>query len=179
MKGLKNTMWNLRLCVTMAIFGLWAFSPAMAAVKTAVFPFDIRDIEQESEVVPVPKEADQARLKLIADELRSLLAKDARYELVDLTPQAAEVEKASPFNKCDGCETPIAAAAGADIAVTGVVEKWSDALISIQLFVRDVKTGELKRAMSAESRGNTDELWLHAIRWIWRNRFTPEEQAKP
>jgi Protein of unknown function (DUF2380) len=150
--------------------------PASAAQKTAVFPFDIRDAEQEGEVVPVLKPEDLRRLKVVAEELKQLLSKDSRYEVVDLAPHAAEIEKASPFNKCDGCEIEIAKKAGADLAVLGFADKLSDALISLQLFVRDVETGQMKRAMSAEIRGNTDELWLHGIRWLWRNRFNPEEK---
>ncbi len=151
-------------------------APALAAQKTAVFPFDIRDAEQEGEVVPVVNKEDLRRLKVVADELKLLLSKDSRYEVVDLTPQAADIEKAAPFNKCDGCEVEIAKKAGAELAVLGFADKLSDALISLQLFVRDVETGQLKRAMSAEIRGNTDELWLHGIRWLWRNRFNPEEK---
>ena len=151
-------------------------TPAIAAQRTAVFPFDIRDAEQEGEVVPVLNKEDLRRLKVVADELTLLLSKDSRYEVVDLSAHAAEIEKASPFNKCDGCEVEIAKKAGADLAVLGFADKLSDALISLQLFVRDVKTGEMKRAMSAEIRGNTDELWLHGIRWLWRNRFNPEEK---
>lgn len=150
--------------------------PASAAQKTAVFPFDIRDAEQEGEVVPVLNKEDQRRLKVVADELKLLLSKDSRYEVVDLTPLSADIEKAAPFNKCDGCEVDIAKKAGADLAVLGFADKLSDALISLQLYVRDVETGQMKRAMSAEIRGNTDELWLHGIRWLWRNRFNPEEK---
>ena len=95
---------------------------------------------------------------------------------LDLAGLASEIEKASPFDKCDGCETEIAVKAGADLAVTGFVDKLSDALISLQLFVRDAKTGEMKKTMSAEIRGNTDELWLHGLRWLWRNRFAPVEE---
>ena len=150
--------------------------PASAGQKTAVFPFDIRDAEQEGEVVPVLKPEDLRRLKGVAEELKQLLSKDSRYEVIDLSPLAAEIEKASPFNKCDGCEVEIAKKAGAELAVSGFADKLSDALISLQLFVRDVETGQMKRAMSAEIRGNTDELWLHGIRWLWRNRFNPEEK---
>jgi len=149
---------------------------AWAAEKTAVFPFSLRDIEQEGEIVPQFKPADLERLKLVADELKGLMRKDGRYEVVDLTAQSAEVEQAAPFNKCDGCEAPIAAKAGADLAVTGEAEKWSDSLISLRLYVRDARTGQMKKAMSAEIRGNTDDLWLHGLRWLWRNRFVAEEK---
>ena len=177
--GLANKDWNkvsMTFRAVVVAFTLLLSFPALAAQKAAVFPFDFRDAEQEGEMVPQFKDTDLARLKLVAEELKSLMQKDGRYEVVDLTAQAGEIEKASPFNKCDGCEAEIAGKAGAELAVTGFVDKVSDALISLQIFVRDVKTGKLLRAMSAEVRGNTDELWLHGLRWLWRNRFNPEEK---
>ena len=148
--------------------------PVAAAQKTAVFPFDLRDVEQEGEVVPRLKPDDLQRLVLIADELKVLLEKDERYEVVDLAPLAKEVEEASPFSKCNGCEADLAKKAGADLAVTGFVDKLSDSLISLQVFARDAHSGQLTKSMSAEIRGNTDELWLHGIRYLWRNRFNVE-----
>lgn len=153
-----------------------AATPALGAQKAAVFPFDLRDVEQEGELVPQFKQEDLRRLQVVADELKSLMSKDGRYEIVDLSPLKEDIEKAAPFNKCAGCEAELAAKAGAELAVTGFVDKLSDALISLQLFVRDAKSGEVKKAMSAEIRGNTDELWLHGIRWLWRNRFNTEEK---
>lgn len=169
----------MMLRFVLPVFAFLCAAPAFAAQKTAVFPFDLRDAEQEGELVPQFKEEDLRRLKVVADELKALMTKDGRYEIVDLASQAREIETASPFNKCDGCEAEIAAKAGAELAVTGFVDKLSDALISLQLFVRDVKTGQVKRAMAAEIRGNTDELWLYGVRWLWRNRFNPEEKGKP
>lgn len=166
----------MKASLGLAILGMALAQPVFAAQKVAVFPFDMRDAQQDGEIVPQYNPEDLKRLVLVADELKALLAKDTRYEVVDLTAQAADVEKASPFSKCDGCETEIAAAAGADLAVTGYVDKVSDALISLQIFARDVKSGEMKKTMSAEVRGNTDELWLHGMRWLWRNRFNAEEK---
>ncbi len=152
--------------------------PAIAAPKTAVFPFDLHDTSQDGEMVPQINTEDLRRLKVVADELKALMQKDGSYDVVDLTHLDAEIDKASPFNQCDGCEVPIAAKAGADLVVTGFVDKFSDALISLQLFVRDVKKGELKQSMSVAVIGNTDELWLHGIRWLWRNKLKPQEQPK-
>lgn len=164
----------LRILIAM-MFCLLA-APALAAQKTVVFPFDMRDAQQEGEMVPQYQEEDLRRLKLVADELKALMTKDGRYEIVDIAPVAAEVEKALPFSRCDGCDKEIGEKIGADLVVTGFVDKLSDALISLQLFAKDVKTGKMTKTMSAEIRGNTDELWLHGIRWLWRNRFSPEEK---
>lgn len=153
-------------------------SPAWAGVKAAVFPFEIRDISQEGELFPQLEPEDLRRLGVVADELKALMSKDGKYQIVDLTAQAQAIEKESPFYKCDGCETPIAKAAGAELAVTGYAEKLSDALISLRVFARDANTGELKKSMSAEIRGNTDDLWLHGIRYLWKNRFNVEADKK-
>lgn len=154
--------------VTLAMLAAQA---AYAAPKAAIFPFDIRDVEQEGELIPKFKDEDLRRMKLVAGELAALMTSSGTYEVVDLAPLAKDVEDASPFSKCDGCEVAIAQKAGADLAVTGYVDKLSDALISLQLFARETSSGKVVKSMSAEIRGNTDELWLHGIRWLWKNRF--------
>jgi hypothetical protein len=153
-------------------------TPAMATTKVAVFPFDFNDAQQAGQLFPETDENDIRRLKLIADELKSLMRKDPKYEVVDLTAQAKEVEAASPFNKCDACEVPIAKKAGADLAVTGYVDKLSNASISLRLVARDTHTGKLTKTMQALINGNTDDLWLHGVSYLWRNRFNVEAQAK-
>ncbi len=147
---------------------------SVAAQKAAVFPFDIRDIGIEGDVFAKPQDEDLRRMRLVTEELKTLMAKDGKYTIVDLAPLAKEVDAASPFFKCDACEVPLAKQAGADLAVTGYVEKLSDALISLRLFAREAESGKLVKQMSAEIRGNTDELWLHGIRYLWRNRFNVE-----
>ena len=160
------------------VFATLSAVPAYSAPKVAIFPFDIRDVSQEGELVPQLQDSDLQRMKLVAGELKTLMEKDGTYEVVDITPLAEEIEKASPFNRCDGCEAELGKKAGADLAVTGYVDKLSDALISLQLFARDTATGKLTKSMSAEIRGNTDELWLHGIRWLWKNRFNVEAVKK-
>ncbi|HPG89375.1 MAG TPA: DUF3280 domain-containing protein [Hyphomicrobium sp.] len=160
--------------LSLAILSVTLAFPAFAAPKVAILPFDIRDAEIDGDPFAKPKDTDIARMRLVAEELKNLMVSTKTYDVVDLAPYADDIEKASPFSKCDGCEVEIAKKAGADLALTGFVDKLSDALISLQLFVRDTATGEMKKTMSAEIRGNTDELWLHGIRYLWRNRFMAE-----
>ena len=143
--------------------------PAHATTtKAAVFPFGLHDAQQDGEIVPQYNPEDLRRLKVVVEELKALMAKDGKYAVVDLAPHAKEVEAASPFDQCNG----------ADIAVTGFVDKVSDALLSLRIVARDTKTGELTKTMSAAINGNTDELWLHGVRYLWRNRFNVEAQPK-
>jgi Protein of unknown function (DUF2380) len=163
--------------LVLASLSLALAAPAFAAPKVAIFPFDIRDVEIEGDLMAKPKDYDLARMKLVAEELKTLMEKSGAYEVVDLAPFAADVEKASPFSTCNGCEAELGKKVGADLAVTGYVDKLSDSLISLQLYARDTATGEVKKTMAAEIRGNTDELWLHGIRWLWKNRFNPQPAA--
>ena len=160
--------------VLMCLFAM----PAIAATKAAVFPFDLHDAQQDGQLIPQYNPEDLRRVKLVAEELRKLLAKDSKYSVVDLSSREKEVEAASPFNQCNGCEVPIAKEAGADIAVTGSIDKVSDALINLTIVARDTKTGELTKTMSASINGNTDDLWLHGVRYLWRNRFNVEATSK-
>lgn len=163
----------------LVLFASLSMTPAAHAVtKAAVFPFDLHDAEQDGQLIPQYNPDDLRRLKLIADELRSLMAKDSKYQVVDLSSKEKEIETAAPFNQCNGCEVPIAKEAGADIAVTGYVDKVSGALINLAIVARDTKTGELTKTMSASINGNSDDLWLHGVRYLWRNRFNVEATSK-
>lgn len=153
-------------------------TPAAAATKAAIFPFDFHDAQQDGEMFPQNDPEDLRRLQLVADELRSLMQKDGRYDILDLSSKAKEIEAASPFYKCDGCEAPIAKDAGADITVTGYVDKLSKAALNMQIIVRDASTGKPTKTMSATINGDTDEMWLHGIRYLWKNRFSVEAEQK-
>ncbi|AGK57941.1 hypothetical protein HYPDE_31333 [Hyphomicrobium denitrificans 1NES1] len=161
-----------------AFLAVLMVTPAAANTKAAVFPFDFHDAQQDGEMFPQNDPEDMRRLQLVADELKSLMQKDGRYQVVDLSSRAKEIEAASPFYKCDGCEAPIAKDAGADIAVTGYVDKLSSASLNLQIIVRDTATGKLTKTMSAAISGNTDDMWLRGVRYLWKNRFNAEAKEK-
>jgi hypothetical protein len=167
---LKRAFLVLSVCLCAA--------PAHAVTRAAVFPFDFHDAEQDGQLIPQYNSEDLRRLKLIADELKRLMQKDGKYAVVDLSSREKEVQTAAPFNQCNGCEVPIAKEAGADIAVTGYVDKVSGALINLAIVARDTKTGELTKTMSASINGNNDDLWLHGVRYLWKNRFNVEATSK-
>lgn len=142
---------------------------AQAATKVAVFDFELLDTSTEADIRG-PKPEERKRLDLITEELRKRLAA-AGYEIVDLSPQRAGIEEAAPFRNCNSCELPFARAAGADIEVIGLVQKVSNLILNINFQVRDVATGAVLRAGSADIRNNTDESWLRGTSYLVRNRL--------
>ena len=75
---------------------------------------------------------------------------------------------------CNGCEARIARDLGAELAVSGTVQKVSNLILNINIYVRDAASGKRLRAMSADIRGNTDQSWSHGLKYLVKNRFLKE-----
>lgn len=149
--------------------GFGAPSAAQAATRVAVFEFELLDTSSEVDIRG-PKPEEMRRLDLITGEVRRRL-KEAGYDVLDLSPQQAQITEAAPFRNCNSCELPIAQALGAQIEIIGLVQKVSNLILNINFQLRDVATGEVLRAGSADIRNNTDESWLRGVSYLVRNRL--------
>lgn len=148
---------------------------ADAPKKIAVFNFDLIDDSQEGEMNGVRTDETQ-RLVLISDELRRLLKADGRYEAVDLTSIAADIERLRPMYKCNHCEDELARKVGADYVMIGTVQKVSNLILNLNLFVRDVKAEKIIQGMSSDIRSNSDDSWMHGVRYVVKNQLLADKQ---
>lgn len=154
---------------------LLAAGPAAAAdpPRLALFPLELFDSSLQGEVEGT-NPADQARLAMVERELRERLEASGRFAVIETAPVAAKVEVAGHLRSCNGCEVPLAAALGADLALVGWVQKVSNLILNLNLTIRDVATRELVFAGGVDIRGNTDESWRHGIRYLLKNRLLKE-----
>lgn len=143
---------------------------AVEALPLAVFDFELIDTSLEGETQG-PRADEAARIGLISDLLRQMLADSGRYRIIDLTPVQDEIDAAGYLHGCNGCDTKIAGGLGAERAVTGTVQKVSNLILNINLYEREVASGKLLRAMSVDIRGNTDKSWSRGVSYLVRNRF--------
>jgi hypothetical protein len=141
--------------------------------SAAAFDFELYDTSLEGEVRGENPD-ERRRLLLISDLLRRLLRESGRFEVLDLAPVAARIAAAGQFRGCNGCAVAIARDLGADLAVTGVVQKVSNLILNINIYLYDAESGRLAQAMSADIRGNTDESWSRGVSWLVRNRLLAE-----
>ncbi len=114
---------------------------------------------------------EEQRLAAMAERLVAALAASGRYEFVDISPVAEEAGRYASLAHCYGCDARLAAKLGADLAMTGEVQKTSNLILSVSIFMRDAGTGNLVGGGSADMRGNTDESWRRAFDYIVRNRI--------
>lgn len=163
--------------VVLAAIALFSATIAHAAEKIVVFPLEVPDFIAEGEYIPKPAK-EGPRAGLATDELRSLIAATGQYEVVDLSPYAAELKEAQPLYKCNGCAVDLAKKYGARYAVMGLVEKASDTLLNMNLEVVDVVEGKVVQRGSTIIQGNTDDMWLRGVRWLMKNRIAPKDTPK-
>jgi hypothetical protein len=145
--------------------------------KLAVFDFELLDTSLQGEVAG-PRNDEQDRLMRAGDQLRGELAQSGKYDLLDISPVNAAAH-GSHLQACGGCDVQYAQQLGADFAMTGVVQKVSNLILSITIYLRSTHTGHLVASASADMRGNTDESWSRTISYLVRNRLLAPNYGAP
>ena len=161
--------------IALAAAGL---GPAAAAERVAVFPFELLDDSQSDELYPAVRPEETERLAHLTEDLKARLAATERYEIASLGPLTADLKNATPLNKCNGCEADLAKKSGADVAMLGLVHKFSDTLLSVNIEVVDAKSGKIAAMYTAGVQGNTEEAWMRAMRYIVKNKIVTEGAAQ-
>jgi hypothetical protein len=137
--------------------------------RAAVFDFEFMDTSLEGEKNG-PRADEDARLRRAGDELRKGLADSGKFLIVDIAPLKAEAH-GSNLQACGRCDVQFAQRLGADLSITGVIQKVSNLILNMNVYVRDAHTGNLVTATSVDMRGNTDESWSRAMSYLLRNRL--------
>ncbi|MFN5672151.1 DUF3280 domain-containing protein [Bradyrhizobium sp.] len=145
--------------------------------KLAVFDLELIDTSLQGEMNG-PRTDEQARLLRAGDQVRKELADSGKFRVLDIAPVNAAAH-GSNLQACGGCDVKLAGELGADLAMTGVVQEVSNLILNINLYLRDVHTGQLVAAASADMRGNTDESWSRATAYLVRNRLLAPNYGAP
>lgn len=158
----------MRILVALLLSSL--FQPVFAADQPPAVAFAGFNILNTS--LEATTDAEKGRLRMIEGELRSLLAKDGHYRLIDLPPAAAAEARTQPdVSSCGGCQLKWGREAGTELVMWGTVQKVSNLILNINLYVDEVATGRKILGTSVDIRGNTDESWRHGIRYLVENNL--------
>ena len=141
-------------------------APAMAETpKAAVFEFQLANLAQ----LP-PTAADKARLPHLSDMLRQLLADSGRYQIVSTDPVKAKAQS-EDLRSCGGCADDYAKTLGAQLAVTGEIQKVSDLILNINVYVKDVGSKTPEKAYSVDIRGDNEDSFDHGIKYLVKHEI--------
>lgn len=156
------------LSTLMAGFAAIALSlpaPAAEPTRVAFFGFSIINTSLEP-----TKPEEEARLRMLENLLLEMLAASGRFTIAAISPELQEeIARGADIRDCNGCERDYAKRAGADWAAWGNVQKVSNLILNINLYMEDARTGKLAFVKSVDIRGNTDESWRHGLEYMLRN----------
>jgi hypothetical protein len=120
-------------------------------------------------------QAEVERIHLLDDILREKLTGSRRFELVDLPPDTVrEIASGPSISNCNGCQRKLAQRLGADWAAWGAVQKVSNLILNINVFMENIASGKIEFARSVDIRGNTDESWRRGLDYLLRNYLLRE-----
>ena len=167
----------MRARVACLLLSLTIATPAHAdSPRLAVFDFELVDTSLQGEAYGSKQERE--RLVRVGDQLRKQLAASGRFAITDISPVNVAAH-GSNLQACGGCDVKYAGQLGADLAMTGVVQKVSNLILNMNIYLRDVHTGKLVTAASVDLRGNTDESWSRALNYLVRNRLLAPNYGAP
>ncbi|GLR89561.1 DUF3280 domain-containing protein [Bradyrhizobium iriomotense] len=166
----------MRALLPAALFVLTGTAAFADQPKLAVFDFELIDTSLPGEFYGSKPENE--RMLRIGDQLRKELAQSGKFQVVDIAP-VSDAARHSNLQACGGCDVKLAGQLGADLEITGVVQKVSNLILNLNIYLRDVHTGNLVTVASADMRGNTDESWSRAMSYLIRNRLLAPNYGKP
>lgn len=116
-------------------------------------------------------EAERERLAMVEARLKETLSGAGAYAFVDTSPVAERLALYQNPSHCNGCDTTFAAELGAEVAISGEIQKTSNLILHISIYIREAGTARLIGGGSADIRSNTDESWRRGVDYIVKNRI--------
>jgi Protein of unknown function (DUF2380) len=165
------TSWKAASLITAVAFVISAgTAPAAEGRRLAFFGFFLINTSLEP-----TQPAEEKRLEKLGVILRDQLAGAGRFSFVSIPPEVQKQAVAgSGIPNCNGCERDLAEKTGAGLVVWGTVQKVSNLILNINLYIEDVQTGKIEFAHSVDIRGNTDESWRHGLNYLIRHYVLEE-----
>ena len=158
---------------TRAIAQAAAPAPAPASATglrtIAVLQVELLD-EQDN---PATKAAQEIRLRNALLQLREELRARGLYRVVDPGASQALQEKLRAqqefFYRCDDCAAQVGQQLGVDLVMTPWVQKVSELILNFNVQIFDVPAARVIFSKSVDMRGNEDESWRRAVRYLVRD----------
>jgi|SRR5271155_848463 len=115
------------------------------------------------------------RIEMLDDLFRQRLGSSGRFKIVPIPPDMQQrIAAGAEISGCNGCERDYAKSIGANWAAWGTVQKVSNLILNINVYMEDAASGKLEFFKSVDIRGNTDESWRHGLDYMLRHYLFEE-----
>jgi uncharacterized protein DUF2380 len=132
------------------------------AVKIALFAFELDDRSAAGGLI-ARDAIDEENLNKATAEARKALAASGRFAVVDTAPVASELASAGGGRSCEGCEAGLGRKLGADRSMIGLFARVSRTEYTLQIIVRDARTGVVLSNAFSGLRMGANYAWPRAV----------------
>ena len=111
--------------------------------------------------------AENQRISMLDDLFQQKLDASGLFKIVPIPPDLRlEITAGPEISNCHGCQRDWARRAGADWAA---VQKVSNLILNINVYMEDARTGKPQFVNSVDIRGNSDEPWRRGLDYLLRH----------
>jgi hypothetical protein len=129
-------------------------------------------LQNDNESLEPTTGAERNRTAELGKQFTSALAKSGAYTIVPLTDEIrSEIAQGQAVGHCGGCEADYGKKLKADRVAWIMVQKVSNLILNMNLYVADAKTDKYTFVKSVDIRGNTDESWSRSLTYLLDNYF--------
>lgn len=129
-------------------------------------------IQNDNEGLEPTTDAERKRMAATARQFTAAQVASGDYKIVPLTDDIrAEIARGQPVGHCGGCEADYGKALKADRVAWIMVQKVSNLILNMNVYVADVETDKYTFIKSVDIRGNTDESWSRSLTYLLDNYF--------
>jgi hypothetical protein len=164
----------LLMLTSVFIGGRPTAAEAIESVKTVAL-LGVQFLNDHEDLEPTT-DAERTRLKSIEALFKSELEASGRYKFLLIPADAKAKMAAGPkLGACGGCEFNYGKELGGDLAAWIVVQKVSDLILNLNVYMADVAAGKLVFVHSVDIRGNTDESWTRGLTFLVKNYLLADQ----
>ena len=142
----------------------------------AVLEFELVDDQNN----PLTKAAQEVRLRNATLQMRQELKERRLYSIVDAAPSQVLQDKLRSqqefLYRCDDCAAQVGKLLGVDLVMTPWVQKVSELILNLNVQIYDVKADKVLFSKSVDMRGNDDQSWTRAVRYLVRDMAEKRER---
>jgi len=151
-----------------------ASAPAAPEPVKTIALLGVQFLNDHQDLEPTT-DAERARLASMADLFKSKLEASGQYKLIPVpAEEAAKIAAGPEFGNCGGCAYDYGKQIGADLVGWIVIQKVSDLILNMNVYVADVAARKLRFVHSVDIRGNTDESWTRGMTYLIKNYMLPD-----
>lgn len=164
----RPTIFGTLLAVFALVVG-FGMSPATAADAKSTAMLGTF-LQNDNEGYEPTSDAERARMVAIETQFKTMLEGSGDYVFVPITPEIrAQIDKGQMVGECGGCEIEYGKALGARKIAWVRVQKISNLIMNLNVYIADVATNKMLFIHSVDIRGNSDESWNRSMSYLLKN----------